>query len=273
MRSSARWRSTCSTRSARTSSTHGMQFVDWDGRPTQYGKVNPDAGGDTPGYLAVLGASFLATAARGTDDPALDDCLRAARAGERRLSRSDPIWTRRRWLRVELERPVDARPPAFHHLMWNDSATVARAVPCSVPSASSSRPRRRAASLAEHNAWYDVMWAAQKPLGPGTDGPAYAAVEDAVCAAPRVPALESSRRARHDATRAGGLHRPARRVARGDAVRRSRIAAPRRTCGGATRTCAPRARPTRRSSSNPAAICCRTGWAATTASSPPTSSY
>ncbi len=35
--------------------------------------------------------------------------------------------------------------------------------------------------LDQHNAWYEIMWAAQKPLGPGTDGPAFAEVEDAVC--------------------------------------------------------------------------------------------
>src|SRR5262249_19443253 len=49
---------------------HQMSFIDWDGRPTQYGKLYPtaDDGGDTPGYLAVLGASAIATTARGTGD-------------------------------------------------------------------------------------------------------------------------------------------------------------------------------------------------------------
>ena len=74
---------------------HHMQFVDWDGRPTQWGKVYPGApGGDSPGYLAVLGASFLATAADGTGDADARDRVRAARLRE--LPRSDRAVARRR---------------------------------------------------------------------------------------------------------------------------------------------------------------------------------
>jgi hypothetical protein len=40
---------------------HGMEFVDWDGRPTRWGKLHPGAGGDSDGYLAVLGTSVMAT--------------------------------------------------------------------------------------------------------------------------------------------------------------------------------------------------------------------
>ncbi|MBA3460761.1 MAG: hypothetical protein H0T46_12410, partial [Deltaproteobacteria bacterium] len=56
---------------------HDMAFVDWDGRTTQWGKVYPGAPGDTPGYLAILGMSFAATAATGTGDPRLDASYRA----------------------------------------------------------------------------------------------------------------------------------------------------------------------------------------------------
>src|SRR6185503_9341145 len=56
--------------------THQMTFVDWDGRPTQWGKLYPGAPGDTPGYLAILGLSFAATAATGTGDAALVDAYR-----------------------------------------------------------------------------------------------------------------------------------------------------------------------------------------------------
>ena len=89
-----------------------MQFVDWDGRPTQYGKLYPDAGGDTPGYLAVLGASFLATPRAA---PATRRSPRRTRSSRRRTrAYLDQIdLERRRRLHVELERPLDADRERF----------------------------------------------------------------------------------------------------------------------------------------------------------------
>lgn len=43
------------------------------------------------------------------------------------------------------------------------------------------------------NAWYDLMWAASKPLGEGTDGPAYDAVHEAACGLRQFP-LDQVRR-------------------------------------------------------------------------------
>ena len=176
--------------------THGMQFIDWDGRPTQYGKLNPDAGGDTPGYLAVLGASFLATAARGTGDPALASAYaQLAPANAAYLDQID-IWSggdgcTSNW------NDVSMLTAAFHHLMWNDSA-ASRAPFAAAFRSELVAPANSRGITAEHNAWYDVMWAAQKPLGPGTDGPAYAAVEDAVCELREFP--RSNHLVAHDTT-------------------------------------------------------------------------
>jgi len=49
------------------------------------------------------------------------------------------------------------------------------------------RPRPR------ENAWYDMIWAAFKPLGDASDGPAYAAVADAACGLARSPVDEVRR--------------------------------------------------------------------------------
>jgi hypothetical protein len=156
---------------------NGMQFVDWDGRATQYGKLYPTAGGDTPGYLAVLGASFLVTASRGTGDAALANAYASlAPVNATQLDHID-IWSgpdacMSNW------NDVSMLTAAFHHLLWNDSAAsrtpfseafVAELVATGKP------------ITHQHNAWYDVMWAAMKPLGPGTDGPAFDAVADAAC--------------------------------------------------------------------------------------------
>ena len=82
---------------------------------------------------------------------------------------------------------------AFHHVLWSrdDVAPYRDAFTAVMTAAPNTR-----GPLVEHNAWYDIMWAAQKPLGPSTDGPAYAAVEDAVCQLRQFP--RSNHLAAHD---------------------------------------------------------------------------
>jgi len=154
---------------------HDMQFVDWDGRPTQWGKLFPGAEGDTPGYLAVLGASVIGNAATG--DPTYEDLFRSKAATFATYLDQIDIWQgpdgcESNW------NDLSMLLASFHHLLWarDDIAVWRDAFVREVTS-----PPVTRGPLVQHNAWYDIMWAAQKPLGPGTDGPAYAAVEDAVC--------------------------------------------------------------------------------------------
>ena len=152
-----------------------MRFVDWDGRPTQWGKLYPGAPGDTPGYLAVLGASMIANAALA--DPALEPFARATAADNLGFLDQVALWDgpdgcESNWNNLSM------LLASFHHLLWarDDVASWRDAFVHEVAAAPTTR-----GPLAQHNAWYDILWAAQKPLGPGSDGPAYAAVEDAVC--------------------------------------------------------------------------------------------
>ena len=47
------------------------------------------------------------------------------------------------------------------------------------------------ALIGQHNAWYNVMWASMKRLGPDSDGPAHQAVEDLVCSLRQFPASKA----------------------------------------------------------------------------------
>ena len=158
--------------------THDMAFVDWDGRVTQWGKLYPGAPGDTPGYLAILGLSFAATAATGTGDHAL------AAAYDRLAWDSyfgdvdqwgGPDGCEANWNNLSM------LTASFHHLLWNEHAADRRAAIQSVWQRELVEPPVTRGILRQHNAWYDIMWAAQKPLGPASDGPAFDAVADAVC--------------------------------------------------------------------------------------------
>ena len=147
-----------------------MQFVDWDGRATEWGKLYPSApGGDSPGYLAILGASYLASAGRADAAPV------ASSVGY--LDQID-VWSgtdacTSNW------NDISMLTAAFHHLIWNDPAHAAAFQ--AAFDAILAHPAHSRGITHQLNAWYDVMYAAQKPLGPNTDGPAFDAVADAVC--------------------------------------------------------------------------------------------
>ena len=52
-------------------------------------------------------------------------------------------------------------------------------------------PRARIPAITHQNAWYNFIWAARKALGPASDGPAFAAVHDAVCSLRQFPASQA----------------------------------------------------------------------------------
>ncbi len=159
---------------------HGNVFVDWDGRETQWGKLYPGAPGDTRGYLAVVGLGVQAT---GVFDNTLDY--------------SAPFYDwRREWV-DELDEIDQWAGPDGCQANWNNLSMLTASFHETINwgvDLEGAAPYREAFStslahpsetsrtlLAQHNAWWNILWALAKPLGPGTDGPAFAAVEDAVC--------------------------------------------------------------------------------------------
>ena len=71
---------------------------------------------------------------------------------------------------------------SFHHLLWNEHDPDRHAPLVAAFERELAHPAVTSRGiLAQHDSWFEIMWAAQKPLGPDTDGPAYDAVEDAVC--------------------------------------------------------------------------------------------
>jgi len=52
-------------------------------------------------------------------------------------------------------------------------------------------PEARIPAITYRNAWYNFIWAANKALGPGSDGPAYQAVEEAICSLKQFPASKA----------------------------------------------------------------------------------
>ena len=181
-----------------------LTLVDWDGRLTEHGRMYPMALTDTPGYLAVMALSFLLVAAEGSDDDELrqyyDDCLLQRGGteeclpwpGQKPLSFTDYLpalllYTGEdsctsNWNNFSM---VMAN---FHHLLWLERDLETRELLQDALRDEAMYAGKPKALIEQRNAWFDVMWAATKHLGPGTDGPDYLAVEDAVCSLRQFPA-------------------------------------------------------------------------------------
>ena len=153
---------------------HDMEFVDWDGRPTQWGKLHPGAAGDSPGYLAVLGLSALATT-RSAGYAALAASYQGTFDQIDVWSGCTSNWNDLSMLAASLFDLLADAPDADRALY---AATFESSLFAHVAGA--------------HDAWYDVLWAAQAP------SPAYDAVDDAVCQLREFPA--SNEHAAHDTT-------------------------------------------------------------------------
>jgi hypothetical protein len=137
---------------------HGMEFVDWDGRPTRWGKLHPGAGGDSDGYLAVLGASVMAT----------------AKLADPSLSVPDPT--------PYLDQIAIWSGTDGCTSNWNDISMLTAsffALPELQAAFDASLVTAPRGILAEHNAWYDLLYAAHAPSA--------AVVEDAACALREFP--------------------------------------------------------------------------------------
>jgi hypothetical protein len=145
---------------------HDMEFIDWDGRPTQWGKLHPGAPGDAPGYLAVLGASVMTTCALA--DPAL------------------PIPDPTPYLdQIDIWSGPDGCTSNWNDLSMLTAAFFALPALQSTFDATLVTPPR--GILTEHNAWYDMLYAEHSPSP--------AVVEDAACALREFP------RSNHQAAR------------------------------------------------------------------------
>jgi hypothetical protein len=159
---------------------NNMEFVDWDGRATQWGKLHPGAAGDAPGYLAILGMSVIATAAAATGDAALA-------AEHERQWLQWPVWFDQIdiWQGVEgcasNWNDLSMLVAAFHHAVWFEPDAARRAQLQDLWDAQVMDAPLARAAIRQKNAWFDIMWAARNP-------PAYAAVDDALCQLRQFPA-------------------------------------------------------------------------------------
>ncbi len=183
-----------------------LAFVDWDGRVTEHGRLWATSFADTPGFLAAESLAFLRMAVDATGREDLRDfyenCL---------LQRSGPRSCLPWPLEVDDPKPYTEFLPMMwayigekggcksnfnnfsmvmsflHLLLWFEGDPAVREVAQQVLDTELMRYASPRALITHHNAWFNFIWAAGKRLGPGSDGPALQAVEDAICSLKEFP--------------------------------------------------------------------------------------
>ncbi|MCB9787609.1 MAG: hypothetical protein H6744_13085 [Deltaproteobacteria bacterium] len=177
--------------------THELQFIDWDGRPTEHGLIG----------MPAMALGWLATAAAATQDPTIEDfyhgcllqqdgprdCL--SLLGAFLLPLSDNLE-----LLAAYNGDKDCRSnwntqsmafASLSSLLWfaDDPALRARAREV-FDTALMSPPGATKPMLGQNNPWWTFFWAAWKAHGPDEPGPLLEEVEAAVCQLRRFPASE-----------------------------------------------------------------------------------
>ena len=190
-----------------------LTFVDWDGRVTEHGKIYPMAFVNSPGYLATQSMNWILLAATATDDPELwtyyNECL--MQRVEEPVSCFDYPMMEAIPFTDHLDLMLlyfDGTGPGlegclsnwnnfsmmmcnFHTLLWLEQEPVAAAAIQEAFDTQVMRMDTRIPLIDQKNPWYNFVWAAVKPLGPDTDGPAYDAVRDGICSLRQFPPTQA----------------------------------------------------------------------------------
>ncbi len=179
---------------------NNMQFVDWDGRITEHGRIW--AGGLVGGFQATMSLAFMKTAAVATGDQELssyyDDCL-LKKQGENDCI---PILGASKKPYDELLLPTglylgcksnwnnfSMQMLSLHTLLAVEFDPELRGKVQDALESDMWQPQGQPRPLSEqNNAFFDFIYAADKRLGPGSDGPAYDAVKNANCMLRQFPA-------------------------------------------------------------------------------------
>ena len=182
-----------------------LTFVDWDGRRTEHGALYALALDDFPGFNAAMAMSFVLVAAEASGRADLraffDDCL-LQRSGvrdclpwplEEPLPYTDYLDGAGMYIGPEgcasNFNNISMHVLSMHELIWFERDPLVRERLQRSFDVDVMRPADLSrGALEQHNAWFDFLWAASKPLGPGSDGPAFDAVHDGLCMLQQFPA-------------------------------------------------------------------------------------
>jgi hypothetical protein len=182
---------------------NGLYFIDWDGRETEHGKLHALSLADTPGFLSSMSMDYIlmGAVASGREDlwRYYTDCLLQVNGQcegwpypeegpytdflDQMLLYFGDEGCKSNYNNFSMVYT------SLHNLIWFETNAPVRE---KVQEAFDAHFMREAdqprALIVQKNPWFNLGWAAFKRLGPGSDGPAVQAVEDAICSLKKFPA-------------------------------------------------------------------------------------
>lgn len=186
-----------------------LQFIDWDGRVTEHGHMYPTSMTDAPGFSAILALDYILMAARNTGRQDLfqfyNDCL-LQKLDEPTKCLDHPFEAPVSYLDYTNTLMVFLGPDgclsnfnnhsmlfsAMATLIWYETDIETRDFLQQLLDKEMMRHDSPKAGLKQKNSWYNFIWAANKKLGPQSDGPALEAVEEGICMLKQFPASKAS---------------------------------------------------------------------------------
>ncbi len=174
-----------------------LNIIEWDGRVTEHGRFNPFGVFDYPGFNAAMAMSFMKVASEATGDPEITDfyercmllkgnnksCpkqLRVLREPFYDFLNYPGLYIGREGCRSNYNN-ISMHMLSMFNLIWYErdpelKGIFQKSLDEDVVRAKN-QPR---AIIGQNNSFFDFVWASQKKLGPGSDGPAYEAVENGI---------------------------------------------------------------------------------------------
>ncbi len=174
-----------------------LRVIDWDGRVTEHGKFIPYSMGDYAGFNAAMALSFMSAASKITNDPEIStfytNCM--LRKGNKKSCPLKMNLMKKPFYEY-LDIPglyvgkeacgsnfnnISMHMLSMFTLIWYERDPELREIFQRSLDADVFRAPGRPRSLdKQNNAFFNIIWASQKRLGPGSDGPAFERVDNAI---------------------------------------------------------------------------------------------
>ncbi|HPN93686.1 MAG TPA: hypothetical protein PLS19_03880 [bacterium] len=189
---------------------NGMEFMDWDGKNCQFGRIRAGVLDDFAGFNAALALAFMKVFHTATNDERFDkwynDCL-LQRSGKWTCikGKNEPVRDYSKYLpKNGLYRgpegcynnydSVSMHMLAMFSLIWHEKDPELREIYQKSFDVDVVRPEGQPrAIIKQNNPWFNFMWAAMKKVGPGSDGHDYGAVDNAIRMMKQFPASKTQR--------------------------------------------------------------------------------
>lgn len=184
-----------------------LNITDWDGRVGVFGRLHPLAMDDYSGFNAAMSLDFIKISAVATGEPRLEayynDCM-LQRGGRKDcfpanvfgVSAPFTEYLPANGLYVGEDscksnyNNISMHLLSMHNLIWYEHDIELRELYQKSLDVDVFRAAQPRSIQTQNNAFFDFIWAANKRLGPGSDGPAYDAVANAIRMLRRFPARE-----------------------------------------------------------------------------------